>query len=488
MFSPLGASAPKPFPKWSGPVAGFTAAAVVAYIWCLLPPRHALSWAGLVSSAAERVLLVSLASVATVWGLCLIKSDKGNGRAYRLDVTASLDAAWLAPLALLIRENSAWAMAIAAVLVTSVTRSFRSLQDRPDRIDSDEPLILSLTSNAFNLPDPSQRYWQLFRGVCAPLCAEAGALAGFAGYTFTAVTLVGISFAIWTWSFTAGECPRNRELRPFRKFPLRAVLALALAIIVTAASLTPYLRHMRRFGGVGVPVTGKLRRGFSQRERQGEVGREKASEGSVSDFAEAHSGIVLWPKKQTHTTLVAPAPLLGNSLLSGSHSTNPLVIPFNGVYWFFRAPDVRPPRGSHELHGSPEMFNTRSTDRRPLSMEAHQNLGTLIDLDCCSTIQVVIRNADRYPETVSLELILTNTSLPGKPSQSLGSIMVKSTRPWQVYGDRPPVAETLIFKVPANSSIRRFDDVTIVFRLDTARAELGAKIAIERLVLVPRGL
>jgi hypothetical protein len=133
------------------------------------------------------------------------------------------------------------------------------------------------------------------------------------------------------------------------------------------------------------------------------------------------------------------------------------------------------------------MFNTRSTDRRPLSMEAHQNLGTLIDLDCCSTIQVAIRNADRYPETISLELVLTNTSLPGKPSQSLGSIMVKSTRPWQLYGDRPPVAETLIFKVPANSAIRRFDDVTIVFRLDTARAELGAKIAIERFVLVPRG-
>jgi hypothetical protein len=120
-------------------------------------------------------------------------------------------------------------------------------------------------------------------------------------------------------------------------------------------------------------------------------------------------------------------------------------------------------------------------------MEAHQNLGTLLDLGCCSTIQVAIRNADRYPETVSLELILTDASLPGKPSQSLGSIMVKSTQPWQVYGDRPPVAEILVFKVPANAAIRRFDDVTIVFRLDSARAELGAKIAIERLVLVPWG-
>jgi len=487
MFNALPASAPEPIPKWSRPVAGLIAAAVTAYIWCPLPSRHVLSWAGLIGSAAERVLLLFLVSAATVWGFRLIRRDKGNVRECRLDLRASLNAAWLAPLALLIRENSAWAMAIAAVLVTSVTKSFRSLQDRPDKIDADEPLVLSLTRNASDLPDPWQPYWRLFREVFAALCAEVGVLVGFGGYTFTAVTLVGISFATWTWRFTTGECPRNQELRPSGESPLRAALALALAIILTAAGLTPYLRHMRGFGGIGVPVTSKMRRGFYQREQQGEVGREKASEGFASDVAEGHSGIVLWPKKQIHTTLVSPAPLLGNSLLSGSHSTNPLVIPFDGVYWFFRAPDVRPPRGSRELHGSPEMFNTRSTDRRPLSMEAHQNLGTLLDLGCCSTIQVAIRNADRYPETVSLELILTDASLPGKPSQSLGSIMVKSTQPWQVYGDRPPVAEILVFKVPANAAIRRFDDVTIVFRLDSARAELGAKIAIERLVLVPWG-
>ena len=132
------------------------------------------------------------------------------------------------------------------------------------------------------------------------------------------------------------------------------------------------------------------------------------------------------------------------------------------------------------------MVNTRSTDRRALLMEAHQNLGTLINLDCCSTIQVAIRNADRYPESVSLELILTNTRSPGKPSQPLGSIMVKSTAPWKLYGDQPPVAETLSFKVPAKSAIRRFDEVTIVFHLDVDRADFGARIGIDRFVLVPR--
>jgi hypothetical protein len=70
----------------------------------------------------------------------------------------------------------------------------------------------------------------------------------------------------------------------------------------------------------------------------------------------------------------------------------------------------------------------------------------------------------------------------------LGSVMVKSTRPWQVYGDRPPVSETLSFDMPAHSALHHFDEVTIVFRSDPARTDFGAKIGIERFVLVPRGL
>ena len=175
----------------------------------------------------------------------------------------------------------------------------------------------------------------------------------------------------------------------------------------------------------------------------------------MSDFGDAYSGIVLWAKQQTLTPLVAPAPVLGNYRLGISRSADPLVVPFSGVYWFFKAPDVRPPKGSREAHGSAELVTTRSTDRRPLSMEAHQNLGALIDLNCCSRIQVAIRNTDRYPETVSLELILTDTSLPKRPFQSLGGVMVKSTRPWRLYGDRPAVSETLTFAIPAHSMIAR---------------------------------
>jgi hypothetical protein len=67
-------------------------------------------------------------------------------------------------------------------------------------------------------------------------------------------------------------------------------------------------------------------------------------------------------------------------------------------------------------------------------------------------------------------------------------MMVKSTRPWTLYDERPPTSETLNFVIPAHASIRRFDEVMVVFRLDAARADAGPKIAIDRFVLVPRGL
>jgi hypothetical protein len=199
-------------------------------------------------------------------------------------------------------------------------------------------------------------------------------------------------------------------------------------------------------------------------------------------------GILLWPEERRHTQLIAPSPLSFKRHLFGNDKDIRLVIPFDGVYWFYKAPDTRPPATSREAHGSPEMVSIRSTDRRPLRMEAHQHLGTLINLNCCSRIEIAIRNADRYRESVSLELVLTDSASSDKRSQSLGRVMVKSTRKWKFYDDRPPAAETLSFVVPASSEIHRFDEITVVFRLDADRADAGAKIGIDHFTLLPRGL
>lgn len=99
-----------------------------------------------------------------------------------------------------------------------------------------------------------------------------------------------------------------------------------------------------------------------------------------------------------------------------------------------------------------------------------------------------IQNTDRYPGTVSLELILRNTTLPGAPFQSLGTAVVASTRPWTLVGERPAVCEVLSFNIPPDLKLRQFDEVSVVFQLSPNRSDVGAKIGIERFTLVPRGL
>jgi hypothetical protein len=429
------------------------------------------------------VALVFVACSATVWSFRFIKRDNRTPEVEVPVLRTALAAIWFVPIVILLCEGSGWAAAITVFVIGSTTRSFQSLHGSSD-VWIEAPLSLSLFADDSSPANPPQINGKLFAAVIMVLLAEVAAVASLAGTALIAAVLAAISTALWAWFFKA-EKPWSDGGAHVTS---RGATTLALAIIVTVASLIPYLKHAPGSGGLGLFFAGKVGHRPSPLGEHEQASKEKAFESSASGFDDAYSGIVLWSKKQELTPLVAPTPVLGKYRMGTSRSANPLVVPFSGVYWFFKAPNVHPPRGSREEHGSPELVTTRSTDRRPLSMEAHQNLGTLIDLNCCSRIQVAIRNTDRYPETVSLELVLTDTSLSKRPSQSLGNVMVRSTRPWKLYGDRPAVSETLTFEIPPRSTINRFDEVTVVFHLDPARADFGAKIGIEKFVLVPRGL
>jgi hypothetical protein len=483
LFAAPDASTPRPLPKWLAPSGGLLIAVAIAYLGCRLPRHGTLSWPELIRSAAWRVALVFVACSATVWSFRCIGRDQATPEAEAPVLRTALAAIWLVPIVILLCEGSGWAAALTAFVVESTTRSFGRLHGWSDVVEIEEPSSLSLFADDSSPPNRSQRYRKLFAAVTMALLAEVAAVASLAGTPLIAAVSAAISATLWARFFRTEKAGSDDSAH----VKSRAAPTFAFAIIVTIASLIPYLKHAPGSGGLGLFFAGKVG------HRPSPVGEHeqtsnKAFESSASGFDDGYSGIVLWTKKQDLTPLVAPTPVLGKYQMWSGGSAKPLVVPFNGVYWFFKAPNVHPPKGSREAHGSPELVTTRSTDRRPLSMEAHQNFGTLMDLNCCSRIQVAIRNTDRYPETVSLELVLTDTSLSKKPSQSLGNVMVSSTRPWKLSGDRPAVSETLTFAIPRRSTINRFDEVTVVFHLDPVRADFGAKIGIEKFVLVPRGL
>jgi hypothetical protein len=487
LFAATDASTPRPLPKWLAPSSGLLAGVAISCLGISLPQRGTLSWPDLLQLAAGRLALVFIACSATVWSFRLIRRANRAPDAAVSVLRTSLAAIWFVPIVILLREGSGWAAAITAFVSGSATQSFRP-QRSYDVVGAEEQSYLSLFADDASLPNLPHRHGHLFGAVIMVLLAEVATVASFAGTAFIAAIMAAISAALWAWFFRDEKAASHDggHAKP------KGVITFALAVLVTVACLIPYLKHARGSGGLGLFFAGKVGHGPASRGEHKQTGKEetveKGFETAASGFDDGYSGVVLWTKKQELTKLVAPTPALSKYEMGTGRSANPLVVPFSGVYWFFKAPNVRPPKSSREVHGSPELVTTRSTDRRPLSMEAHQHLGTMIDLNCCSRIQIAIRNTDRYPETVSLELVLTDTSLSKRPSQSLGNILVRSTRPWKLYGDRPVVSEILTFEIPSRSTLKRFDEVTVIFHLEPLRADVGAKIGIEKFVLVPRGL
>lgn len=459
--------------------AGLLIAAVITVFGFRLPYGPVLSPRELLGIALERIFAVSVICTLAVFLLSPAALQKDKRQFTQFLRQASVTAIWIAPLTIFIQEDSLWTLAVAATFSVIVIRSCGTPEDPPG---SGQNFLLSLLRTD-ELPLTSD--FALGVSVAAALCLQIGILAGFGDHNAAGAVLVGLAFGAWAWSSNRniGSSTSSRSDRAYLSRPL---LALALVAGLMIAGLMPYLRREHGSGAIASGgawfhfhrASGAVMGARTGRRAQVEL-HHPGSRGEI--------GIILWPEKKNVLKLVAPIPVT-TSTAAGSGSANPLIIPFGGVYWVFKSPDLQPPEDSREAHESPDKVEIRSTDRRPLLIEAHDYLANLINLDCCSRMQVAIRNADRYPESVSLELIVANTSLPHHPSMSLGRMMVSSTPAWSLYAKRPTVAETLSFPISANRPLKSFDEVKIVFRLDQARADVAARIAIDHFVLIPRGL
>jgi hypothetical protein len=223
---------------------------------------------------------------------------------------------------------------------------------------------------------------------------------------------------------------------------------------------------------------------YGTRGRSGTNTRSASKDTGGITADDSFPGVILFPEVQQHATLVPPLPAMKH--LFSARSPNPLSIPFFGSYWVYKWPQRRLPRNAITMHGDPDEKRFRTTDGNPLSMEAHQNLGAFIDTSCCSAIEVAIRNADRYPGSVLVDLLLADSHTPTKPPVSLGPLPVLSTQPFHPEWPQK-MAETLSFPMPLARVIPKFDEFTVKFELGRSRGDHSPGIAIERFVLVPRG-
>ena len=398
----------------------------------------------------------------------------------RATFRASTAAVWFAPCVILLTQLSPAAAVPALILVINATHLLY-IHWRIKQPPIETPHDTSLFATA-QLPE--RHFISDFGpGLAVSLTLQTGACAVLlrhpilAGFCFAAGAALATVFALTSRGVEPTKPPKSMP----RAF-LGLALTVLLAVGLTIGGMIPNL--MRGPGGDGDSASGNSPAG--QPPGMPGDGPEDLPDAAAGDIAGAGGfpGVILWPEIKPIPTLIAPMPQTpeggGPAVMP-----RPLAIPFSGEYWMFRWPYARPPKTSFFQRGSPADLSFSSTDHRPLQMEARHKLDQSIALSCCSAIRLEIRNADRYPNTISLELVLMSGDWPGAPSLNLGHYNVTS-QPDASRDPVTPVAETLEFPVPSTAKLESFDEFKVVFQRAWRRADKSAKLAIDRFILVPR--
>jgi hypothetical protein len=407
------------------------------------------------------------------------------------------------------------ALAGALVLVVYTTRllysGWQAIHPATDPPTATVPVQRLFVSS--ELPEP-RMLKEMAPALTASFCVQTGVVATLFHYPLLAGIGYAMSAAVVTVFALATGAYKSERNPSLPRSVLGVLATILLAIGLTVGGLAP--RLMRTYGwadgGNGAPQHGLLEtaRAFLREVLYGEhpgapgppagaprPGAHPAVQTGIpaDDYGvpnnprngfgdDGFPGVILWPEVKPIPTLIAPMPQMGSAVFTPA-DMHPLSIPFSGEYWMFRWPYARPPRNSFFERGNPAALSFSTTDHRPMQMEAHHKLQQTIDLSCCSRIQVAIRNADRFPGTISVDLFLLNTELPGARSQSLGRAAVASV-PDTRKDPVTPVPEILDFGMPATPALEAFDEFKVVFIRDRWRMDKSAKIAIDRFILVPR--
>ena len=456
------------------------AAAIAAWIASPLRYLHLLKFVPSIFIAAEYSVIVLVAAFsggAAAYGPLLRLSEP---EVRHTTLRAVAVAIWMAPLLVLLSEGSG----ISGVLAAGMVLAGYALLRTPARESCDATAWFArgvpTERPDFPITQTHPFLRQLARAILAALFLEGATLANFIheyeialllfviGAAFLAVHLSGLQ------SDSANQLP---SICP-RTYLLPNAVAATVAIVLC---LFPLL------GSVGQPAnpldtaiwkllfrapSAHAAHDFTVRLEQTRV----RSDGYI--------GVILTPKQSKRNEATALSQLNFRSHEPSLLRT--LTIPFTGSYWFFQYPFVRPPLDSITADGDPAAIGVRSSNYEPLLMEAVQNLYQPIETARLGEVQIDMQDADAFPGTVSLELVLVDTGTWDHPAQSLG--IRPLTAPVVIENARSSHSENITFAVPEHPRCREFNQLRLIFRLDSSRSRQAAAIAVQSFMLLPRAM
>jgi len=451
-------------------VAGVLATGWLVWINRVLPRLGLESVASMFAQALFYVTLAWICGGAVTFAVYFVVSLADLPRAARFSWRTSAPAMWFAPAIVLLSLPMAGAFAVSLFLVANATRQLIAqwgvIDSRTAGMDPErtEPALMFRVTS----PDVAFLSWNSVPVLMGSATAQAGLIAMLWGHHFRAAVLLALSAAILTSLSIATGAYRPGKPPALPHSALSVAWTFLLAATVTFGGIT-----VRGARGAG-PDAAAGSSGSGSQSAAPQNPDLRAPPDADDGFGGDFPGVILLPPLKPYTTLFAPA--LATPGKFGPLLRKPRDIPFSGVYWMFRWPAERPPRRSIIRRGTTSELSFHTTDGARLEMEAHQKLDPPVSVHCCTQIQVAIRNADQYPGTVTLDLILIDTTVPINLVQSLGTVAA---------GPASPSQQVLSYRIPPVAALQRFDEIKVVFHRARLRADKSARIAIERFVLVP---
>jgi hypothetical protein len=313
---------------WSLVVTGCLSAAVVASLSSRLPTSHTLTWTTIFLRSIRYIACAALAGATGTSIPWFFLKVKPSFSLASLSKTIAVGWIFFPCIFLFYRSQSPWmfpALALATVAVTFSLRRLFSAGATPDEGKLPDWHNASFPS-LYGLPIADFRPVRAF---FLAICAQAAFILAIADRPLLAGIFLSVCLSLLAWQWSASDNSTIKQSVGRRQ----SVLLSAFAICFTMLALLPWIAE-KSYGSKEV-----LRRPALITHEA----RESDQPGS--DYV----GIILWPPPIKKTEIVPPRPH-ATSFAIGKAS-KPIVIPFDGQYWYFKAPSKRPGPRAHIAHG-----------------------------------------------------------------------------------------------------------------------------------------
>jgi len=296
-------------------------------------------------------------------------------------------------------------------------------------------------------PDFGAFLQRIMPSLAAAFVAECGMTALAAGNPVSAGVLLGVAVVVPAWRWPMAD-------RVGRKGRWSVEAALAAVLMLIAANWAAR------------PKVG----GSETREPLAPLTTAKGMSREGGDL----SGVILTMPIRPREKVLPPPPIKRGGQVAAVR--RPLKIQFDGVYWYFKAPDRQPRRDARVMQGDPSRSKIRSTNAIPIQMEAHQRLPEFTSMNDYQEISVRMSDADNVQGLIRVSLLLQGEK--GTDPLLLGTRVLEASRTRLGYESRPAVEEELLFVVTPMARKKDWREIVVRVEPEQARAQAGAHVAV----------